>query len=733
MKDSYWTFNGSPTVIALALLAGALGVGLILISRKRHAASPTVKGLEWLRAVIMALILFTLLQPEFVRVMNVEERPRVVILHDASASMQTLDIDSASADPLSRETWVRQQLDAEPWAVLNESGQVVIHAFSTAPTNASADAGPNGTDINEALENTLRDVQGLRAVILMSDGDWNLGGSPLAAATKYRVQDTPVYTVTTGRDSYLPDLVLESVTAPTYGLLDEHIVIPFTVRSHLENDVRTTVQLIGPAGTEASKSIVIPAGRLHRDSLVLVPREEGEFTFEIGFPRHPDELSAANNARQFRMSLRREVLKVLVVDSLPRWEYRYLRNALVRDPGVDVSCLLLHPDMDPGWGPHYIRHFPSTVEELSPYDVIVLGDVGREGRGLSEKQIDMIRGLVEQQGSGLVLLPGPQGKQASLLSTPLADLYPVQLDTSRPRGQRVAFESKLHLTQLGKGHLLTLLHPDAETNGRIWEYLPGFYWSAPVVKSKPGSETLAVHHAMRNEWGRVPLLVIREFGNGKVLFLGTNGAWRWRRGFEDTYHYRFWSQVVRWMSHKRHLSQNQGIRLFHSPEAPRVGETMDLHATVFDRYGFPISENSLSASIVAPDQKEEFITLSSADKEWGTYHVAYAPAQAGTYELRMRHPESDERISKEIDVFRPTLERVGQPAQSAIMQEIARVTGAEHSGPRGFQSILDSIAALPQDKILENRVRLWSNPAWGALIMLLLCGYWIGRKIAGVI
>ena len=30
------------------------------------------------------------------------------------------------------------------------------------------------------------------------------------------------------------------------------------------------------------------------------------------------------------MSVRVEKLKVLVVDSLPRWDYRYLRNALAR-------------------------------------------------------------------------------------------------------------------------------------------------------------------------------------------------------------------------------------------------------------------------------------------------------------------------------------------------------------------------------------------------------------------
>ena len=33
------------------------------------------------------------------------------------------------------------------------------------------------------------------------------------------------------------------------------------------------------------------------------------------------------------------------MESVPRWEYRYLRNALSRDPGVDVSCLLFQPGL----------------------------------------------------------------------------------------------------------------------------------------------------------------------------------------------------------------------------------------------------------------------------------------------------------------------------------------------------------------------------------------------------
>ena len=53
-----------------------------------------------------------------------------------------------------------------------------------------------------------------------------------------------------------------------------------------------------------------------------------------------------------------------------------MRNALERDPGVEVNCLLYQPDIGkPGAGRGYLSAFPKD-EELAKYDVVFLGDVG---------------------------------------------------------------------------------------------------------------------------------------------------------------------------------------------------------------------------------------------------------------------------------------------------------------------------------------------------------------------
>jgi hypothetical protein len=238
---------------------------------------------------------------------------------------------------------------------------------------------------------------------------------------------------------------------------------------------------------------------------------------------------------------------------------------------------------------------------------------------------------------------------------------------------------------------------------------------------------------MRNQWGRVPLLVIREYGNGKVLFLGTDGAWRWRRGVEDKYHYRFWGQVVRWMSHKRHLAHNQGMRVFYAPETPRVGETVYVHATVFDRYGQPVPQKTLTATVRAPDGKEEFVGLASSDAAWGTFQGQFTPAQSGAYQVRLKHPVERQDLEKSIEVSLPTVEVVGRPARADVLRELAEVTGGSAGSSDELAKIVSDVTLLPRNKVLENRFRLWSNPWWGMFILTLLSLYWVGRKAAGVI
>ncbi len=546
-----------------------------------------------------------------------------------------------------------------------------------------------------------------------------------------KLAGVPVYPVVAGSESFLPDLELQSVSAPAYALMDEHVSIPFTIQSRLSREVKTTVSLIGPRGTEASKDLVIPPMAQIQSTILLVPKAEGSASFKLRLPVEKDEILDDNNEKAFTIALRREVLKVLLVDSLPRWEFRYLRNALIRDPGVIVECVLYHPEIGVARGSSYLGRFPETREALSGYDVVFLGDVGFGETEMARESAELIKGLVEQQGSGLVFLPGARGRTFSMLDSALGDLLPVTLDEQNPTGFGINLESHLALTTRGQDHLLTMLAPSGPENVMVWRSLPGFFWHAPVLRAKPGTEVLAVHAAARNASGRIPLLVTRTSGNGKVLFMGTDSAWRWRRGVEDTFHYRFWGQVVRWMSHQRHLAHDEGIRFFYSPESPVRDHRVFLHATVFDAGGLPLEEGTVRADIQDESGRLVSVPLRVSEGGWGVFTGTFVPRRGGKHAVTVMCEETGRTVSTDMLVASPRREVIGRPAKANVLREIAGITGGECYEAEELAEAVKAIRLLPEPAPRETRFRLWCHPLWGALLAGLLCVYWIGRKLQG--
>lgn len=707
-----------------------LASGWLCLANWRRAANPRAAGrLELLRFILISLLAFTLLRPEYVEILPHKSIPEIAILADASESMETRDLNGSNG-VISRAQWLQDELKRPAWRSLQGKARVSIEPFATPSTNRDA---VNGTDLSAALEAPLRRDDNLQAVILLTDGDWNTGKSPLGAATQYRERNIPVFTVPVGRETPVPDLVLDNVSAPSYGLFGEEIAVSYKLTSHLPREVHTTVSITDNYGEATHKDVTIPPNGEVEDSILWSPRETGDITATVKVPVEPDEAIAENNQRTFHMMVRVEKLRVLVVDSLPRWEYRYLRNALARDPGVDMQCLLYHPGMAPGGGRNYIPAFPDTKEALAPYDVVFLGDVGIGDHELTEEDAALLKGLVEQQGSGLVFVPGRRGRELTFEHSALADLLPVDLDPSKPNGIGLEDESQLQLTTTGKGHWLTRFDSDEERNDELWKQLPGFFWSAAVEKSRPGSEVLAVHSGMRNQWGRLPLLVTRNAGNGKVLFLGTDSAWRWRRGVEDKFHYRFWGQVVRWMAHQRHLSGKEGIRLSYSPETPQAGDTVFLQSTVLDPSGFPLNKGPVTGKVISPEGREERLDFSQVEGGWGVFKSSFAAQEAGQYKITIDSDPNERHLLTDLNVAKPVLEKIGEPVNAQVLAEIASLTHGAMFSTSTMNDMIRQISVLPAPQPLERRVRLWSEPAWGGLLLVLLTIYWAGRKWSGLV
>jgi hypothetical protein len=730
----------SPTPLTLWLgIAVLVVVGVLsFVGWKRSVHRGRSAVLEILRFLAATAVVVLLWQPEWRTILNPDTQPRIAILWDDSKSMTTVDaaLPPALADSatiVSRAEWVKKARESGLWQPLEADGKNDVEFFSFA-TPDEGNPALSATDIEAPLSQLLENQTNLRAVVLMSDGDANLGQPPVVAAQKLRQRGVPIFAIPVGSQTRLPDLDLLTVSAPTYGIIGENMQIPFTIRSSLDRQVRTVVRVRDDAGREQSKDIILPPGEETYDSILWRIDKEGSSTLELSIPVADGELVASNNSRKFTIAGRPEKIRVLVIESLPRWEYRFLRNALSRDPGVELSCLLFHPQLGPGGGLDYIDAFPEKLEDLAKYDVIFIGDVGAKEDQLTKEQCALIRGLVENQASGVIFMPGPQGNQMSLLDSELSDLIPVILDEDKPGGFSESIAAPLTLTSEGRGSLLTMLGDNEQENPEIWRRLPGFFWHAPVIKAKGGTEVLAVHGNRRDKFGPIPLLVTKPAGSGKVLFMGIDSAWRWRRGVEDLYHYRFWGQVARWMSYQRNMAAGQRVRLFFTPERPEPGSTVTLNANAFDANGAPLESGTVAVDLTAPDGRTSRIELQKNESAWGAYSGRFKVDMPGAWKIRATASGAEDKpLETTLLAQGVEIEKTGQPARPEVLEEMARVSRGRVVQPAQLGDLVKEINALPEPRPLESRIPLWSHWATLAALITLLGIFWTGRKLNGTI
>lgn len=723
-------FLWTPWSLAISAIIILVTAGLCLMAWQRSGYARSQGILEFIRLVIVVLLATMLNQPEWVEEFRPEENPQVLILVDNSPSMMTLDVESTitGSKTTSRKEAIASLTAESAWAILAERMDVTIQPFGNA-------AAGTRSDLFTPLKQAPNKFSNLIGAVLISDGDWNEGQPPVQAATSLRMKEIPIFTVPVGSPVRLPDVELLSLGAPTFGVAGKAVRIPFTVESTLPREFITTVKLKSSSGEEITRDVRIsPMGRTS-DSLLWSPESTGDFTLTLTVPKHTDDTLPDNNQLTAPIAIREEKLKVLVVESFPRWEYRYLKNALSRDPGVEVSCLLFHPGLDKvgGGSKDYIKEFPGGLDELSKFDVVFLGDVGLEEGQLTTENCRLLKGIVEHQASGLVFMPGGRGRQVSLQETELDDLYPVIMDELQPDGWGSRTPGHFELTELGRRSLLTRLADTRDDNLSVWEDLPGFQWYAAVVRAKTGCETLAVHQDIANKHGRIPLLVTRTFGAGKVLFMGTDGAWRWREGVEDKYHYRFWGQVVRWMAYQRNMAKGETMRLYYAPDQPQVRQTLVLHANVVEASGEPLAKGDVTARITSPLGKAETVRFTSSGDEWGVFDGRFTSEESGNHQVRLFCKQTNATLDTSFFVQGDAAETPGKPARPEVMEEIARVSHGKVLAPDQLEQLVQSLASLPEPSPSIRRVQLWSHPATVGLILLLLTIFWIGRKAVGLV
>jgi hypothetical protein len=214
--------------------------------------------------------------------------------------------------------------------------------------------------------------------------------------------------------------------------------------------------------------------------------------------------------------------------------------------------------------------------------------------------------------------------------------------------------------------------------------------------------------------------------------MGIDSAWRWRRGVEDLYHYRFWGQVARWMSYQRNMAAGQRVRLYFNPERPEPGATVTLNANAFDPNGAPLKQGNVAVDLTAPDGRTQRIELQKNDSAWGAFSGRFKIDLPGAWQIRATATGAeDQALETTLLAQGIEIEKTGQPARPEVLEEIAKVSRGRTIQPSQLAELIKEIKALPAPRPLEHRVQLGSHWATLATLTALLGTFWIGRKFNG--
>ncbi|MBE3132450.1 MAG: hypothetical protein IMZ55_03180, partial [Acidobacteria bacterium] len=360
---------------------------------------------------------------------------------------------------------------------------------------------------------------------------------------------------------------------------------------------------------------------------------------------------------------------------------------------------------------------PEDAAALAEYNVVVLGDVTPDL--LPGRLQQQIARAVEEDGLGLIVQAGPRAMPHAFADGPLAKLLPVRI----VRGDGVAAGDQpgmeappfapfvMQVTAPGSTHPAFLLYDSATRNRGVWSRMPPFYWSAAAAEASAGATVLAEFKTVADVR---PLIAEHYAGAGRVLFIGTDSTYRWRRNIGDHLFYRFWGQAIRRVAKSRQRSGEASWIEVH-PARVEVGENVAVELYAVDAEGRPLDRARAEASVVLGESTQTIILERSADP--GHFRGLWAPRAIGEYRV-LYTDSAGTAITGAV--------RVAESGRELLRPDVDRDTLgslAELSG--GGLLELDRLGELPQklrgEAVTVHRTHeeeLWDN--WLVLVLLVV-------------
>jgi hypothetical protein len=414
---------------------------------------------------------------------------------------------------------------------------------------------------------------------------------------------------------------------------------------------------------------------------------------------------------------------------------------------------------------------------------------------IRKEQLDAVRKFVVDRAGTLIVIAGPRFMPQAYAGTVLEELLPATFRPAQaadtpapgPEGDPKRDDSRLgassrfriELTAEGRDSVIMRQEVDPAENLKVWSSIPEIYWRYPILEAKAAATVLAyamppeappfsqgppdaaegVGGPQQRQFERQRALILtQQVAMGQVMCLTFDQTWRLRYRVGDTYHHKFWGQVLRWATAGKLPAGTPFVKL--GADKPRYapGGHVTVRAKIVRKDFSPVVSGDVAVNVFSTNNSGQQQGTPSAIQgvggarllrkkldyqadSPGIYSADLGELPGGSYRIELDAPEAGPILALDgvdkvatafsVDPSAPA-ELIELSPDRGLLSRLASLTGGEVFDPPAAARAIDTLRPATLTRHEQRQYVFWDSWPLLALIMILVTVEWLLRKKAGL-